>query len=151
MMKLMRLNVTIVIKKQFQNWCECSRTIFSLIKLVQKHSPRGREGSYDEVDELVLCLLNVTIVIMKQFKKWCECSQKSFPWSNLLKNIHLKDKKEVWWSWWVSTLFDKCYNCDYETNSRNDAPVQAISFHCSNLSKNIHLKNEKETMMNLMS
>ena len=38
----------------------------SLSKLVEEHSPRGREGSYDEVDELVLCLLNVPIVIMKQ-------------------------------------------------------------------------------------
>ena len=44
--------------------CECSRRIFSLIKLVQKHSPRGREESYDKVDELVN--VNVTLVIMKQ-------------------------------------------------------------------------------------
>ena len=46
------------------NHIECSRRIFSLIKLVQKHSPRGREESYDKVDELVN--VNVTIVIMKQ-------------------------------------------------------------------------------------
>ena len=36
----------------------------SLSKLVQEHSPRGREGSFDKVDELVN--VNVTIVIMKQ-------------------------------------------------------------------------------------
>ena len=63
---------------KIQKGCECSHRIFSLSKLVQEHSPRGRERSFDEVDELVICLLNVTIVIKKQFQKWCECSRTIF-------------------------------------------------------------------------
>ena len=60
--------------------------ILFLDQTSSNHSPRGREGSYDEVIELVLGLLSVKIVILKQFQKLCECSRKT---CSLIKQIKL--------------------------------------------------------------